>query len=260
MRKVSNLLSILIILFSFGSCDTKPTKTKSPITKPPLNDLQKMNLKGDVIALKDGDDKFYFFNQNGFIDKIIYYSNGVDQIEDYLYSNNLLDKQIVKMNGSDESVITTCIYNEKKQLVKKICKWSLGDGYSYYIYNNDGKIIKDSLYQELFNYNKEKTYTFFHVTNYFYNKDTIDYTEFINEDGKKLLKYKDEFGNFYETENRRNNVEYVKDIMGNWIESKWDMDGKSYNKTRVVFYKGQDISSYLNTYNNFKSIKSGNNL
>jgi hypothetical protein len=39
MRKVSNLLSLLIILFSFGSCGTKPT----------INDLQKMNLNGDVI-------------------------------------------------------------------------------------------------------------------------------------------------------------------------------------------------------------------
>lgn len=38
MRRVSNLLSLLIILFSFGSCGTKP----------PINDLQKMNLNGDV--------------------------------------------------------------------------------------------------------------------------------------------------------------------------------------------------------------------
>ena len=36
-------------------------------------------------------------------------------------------------------------------------------------------------------------------------------------------------------------------------------DGKNYNRTRVIFYKGQDISNYLNTYINFKSSKSGNN-
>jgi len=85
MRRVSNLLSLLIILFSFGSCGTKP----------PINDLQKMNLNGDVILIKDPNGFYIFFNDEGnIIKKYFYYSPNICSITNYFYIDNRLSKTI----------------------------------------------------------------------------------------------------------------------------------------------------------------------
>ena len=93
MKKIIWVISILCSL----SC------SKSDV---PENDLQKMHLKGEVIAILDEDSLFYFFNKKGNIEKDIYPdSNGsTSSFTTYFYVNN-------KLNKKEDHLILTSVYN-----------------------------------------------------------------------------------------------------------------------------------------------------
>lgn len=223
------------------------------------NDLEIMNLKGSVIGLLNEDNKYYFFNKDGFIEKTIQYNDinkkDIYKIEEYIYTDNLLNKTIEKINNINENIITNYIYNKEKQLIKKITpSTTFGNTYTYFFYNNYGKLIKDSMNSgfppgEVFRGLKD-----IQVDKYTYLNDEVSYYEFFENDSKQIVKFKDEFGEFYISD-KKIEYEFSKDNIGNWVEKKWNINGEPKINSRIILYKGEDISSYLDDYNTFKSSK-----
>lgn len=242
-------LFAILFLAALTSCGSHSKK----------NDLEIMNLKGSVIGLLNEDNKYYFFNKDGFIEKTIQYNDinkkDIYKIEEYIYTDNLLNKTIEKINNINENIITNYIYNKGKQLIKKIRpSTTFGNTYTYFFYNNDGKLIKDSMNAgfpplEYFIGLKD-----IQVHKYTYLNDEVSYYEYFENDSKQIVKFKDEFGEFYISD-KKIEYEFSKDNIGNWVEKKWNINEEPKINSRIILYKGEDISSYLDDYNNFKSSK-----
>lgn len=277
MKRSIVVLFTFLLIITIQSCKSHSTK----------NDLEKMNLKGSVIGVKlkgsvvgvkYEDDDFYFFNKDGFIEKIIHYkdknSKVIYSIEEFIYTDNLLNKiikknniypneadEIVKVDGLNENVITNYIYNKEKQLIKTIENFSIDENIiKYFFYNNDGKLIKDSSFTEYLTKPEFKHLITSEVNKYTYLNDEVTHDEIFYDEKfiQKIAKFKDEFGEFYISE-KKIEFEFSKDNIGNWVQKKWNINGEPKIASRILFYKGEDISSYIDDYNNFKSSKGESN-
>jgi hypothetical protein len=228
-----------------------------------------MNLKGSVIGLLDEKGAFYFFNKDGFIEKFISYE-GIDRevcaFQDYIYVENLLNKTIGRIYISeilDENILTNYIYNKDKQLIKTSSPSKnkyLGSEYKYFFYDKDGKLIKDSSITFLPDVPEDENTV---VNKYTYLNDEVAYYEQIKDGYSVIMKFKDDFGEFYLSK-KESEFEFSTDNIGNWVEKKKIINRKSKVRpeksityTRLIFYSGEDISRYLDDYNRFKSSKSG---
>jgi len=274
MRRVSNLLSLLIILFSFGSCGTKP----------PINDLQKMNLNGDVILIKDPNGFYIFFNDEGnIIKKYFYYSPNICSITNYFYIDNRLSKTIGLKSPTQAEQADKIPYREIKEnfnydnngnlLSTETSEWD-GLENKYYFYEN-GKLIKDSSF---YVYGSKKNYISINVTTFDYRENVVirqvykgnSYNSRLEyEDGKSSeshnhilffengleikSEYKDRFGSDESTLILL--FEYEKDMKGNWVKQKKSQGEPSQ---REIFYKGDDISLYENKFQELKKEISSN--
>ena len=274
MRRVSNLLSLLIILFSFGSCGTKP----------PINDLQKMNLNGDVILIKDPNGSYIFFNDEGnIIKKYYYYSPIICSIINYFYIDNRLSKTIALKSPTPAEQADKIPYREIKENFNYDNNGNLlstetsefdGVENKYYFYEN-GKLIKDSSF---YVYGSKKNYISINVTTFDYRENVLirqvykgksynSRLEYENgksseshnhisffENGLEIKsEYRDRFGSDESTLILL--FEYEKDMKGNWIKQKRS-DGEIAK--REIFYKGDDISLYENKFEELKKEISSN--
>ena len=249
-----HLFAFLLIL-TIQSCKSYSAK----------NDLEKMNLKGNVIGLLNEKNEFYFFNKDGFIEKFIQYFGSDREVcafQDYIYVENLLNKTIGRLYISDfvdENILTNYIYNKDKQLIKTSSPTkTLGNTYKYFFYDKDGKLIKDSSVNI-----KQDVPEDIEVYKYTYLKDEVAYYEHIKNGYSEIAKFKDDFGEFYLSK-KEIEFEFSTDNIGNWVEKKKIINRKSIVRpeksityTRLIFYSGEDISRYLDDYNRFKSSKSG---
>ena len=248
MKKIVELLLLLIFLFDFASCNSK--------SKSPINDLGKQNLTGDVIGLKDGD-FFYFFNNKGNIDKAqMYIDNKVVTLVNYIYVDDKLDKVIQKV--SNKEYIKIFSYDQNGRLILEMQDDGDDKTYGYKNYNSEGLLIQDStLYITIRNGVEEKS---MNIHNYYYTNGELNRTEFYSE-GKENEKMIETFkgGNLirFEYDSKIFNFEYTNDSKGNWVQSKCIEDGKI--KNRIIYYKGQDLSEYEKMYNEFNASISINN-
>jgi len=162
MKKYLKYLLIISIFSLFQNCGKHSNK----------NDLQKNNLKGDVIGLKEGD-FFYFYNDKGNIVKEFFnIDNKVASVIDYIYNDEKLDKVIQKVQ--DKDLIKTCSYDDKGRLILETEDEPDDKTYHYHNYNDNLLIQDSSIYITTTN-GKEKYFT--NIVNYFYSNGNLNYTE-----------------------------------------------------------------------------------
>lgn len=288
---MKTFLSCLIGLFVLG-CTSFPNSSS---VKKSKTDLEKENLKGDVI-LVESDDVLTFYNDQG--NK----SKGFFQKEDYsLTTLDYIDGKITTKTDNNlftgyKDDITTYSYNEKGELVSSISNEIVQN----YLYEN-GYLKTEKLYVKN-NKNRGSELTYYYNQNgeidstvMIVNWDdtkTIDisifnrngevasntYFNILDSGIRKMMSYSlytyDDKGNITsalvnsidentgQTTVKKTTYEYSFDPKGNWIQQRSFVDGKEEEVVnRKIFYKGQDISKYENKYNDFiVSIKSiGNN-
>ena len=261
MKKIFKLIFLSLLLLSFGSC-AKHTNQ---------NDLEKMYLKGDVILLKDIDDEYYFFDDKGFITKSYSSYEKTKSISNYYYINNKLSKIITissDIDGTGEN-IDTYYYDDKGSL-----QYNISNGVknkekaflkTFYFYKGNF-LVMDSTLDFIENgfmpFIGRKV-----IQNYKYNGNIISKVEYKTSKFYKSKKeFDDEIGNFsigYSlyldgleseriNEEEKIRFEYGKDPIGNWISKKSVGSKNEFTSTRVIYYKGDDITIYEKTFNNKK--------
>lgn len=269
MIKIINLLSLSFVLLCLHSCKSKL----------PKNDLEKMNLNGEVILIKDVDDNYYFFNDQGFIIKSYFVSNTSKKIANYFYINNILSKVITNSrdeNDLSEEIETYSYNNNKLQYKVSTTTKNTNEGIvksktSYY-YNSEN-LVMDSTIEISENF----ILPFFAIKrlNYYtYNGNNISKIEtkskwaFSNNDlNDQKIKYNNsqsiyENGLEIERENSDQKIkfDYDKDQIGNWVTKKSMGAKNEFTTTRILFYKGDDISTYEEKFNFTKDAIFNSNL
>lgn len=141
MKKVVELIFLSILLLSIGSCGKNTNQ----------NDLEKLNLKGDVVLIIDGEkggSSTIFFNEKGNISKEYFDYNGNSYIKNYFYIDNKLSKTIKNSISEDKNFnniyIENLNYDNNGNLNTMVGQSDKGKfSNTYYFYEN-GKLIKDS--------------------------------------------------------------------------------------------------------------------
>jgi hypothetical protein len=261
MIKIRNLLSLSLLLFCLHSCKSKL----------PKNDLAKMNLSGEVILIKDVDDHYYFFNDQGFIIKSYLVSKTSREIANYYYIYNILSKIITNSrdeNDLSEGIETYSYDNNKLQykistITKNTSKEIINSKTLYY-YNGETLVMDSTIdiWENFF-------LPFFGIKtlNYYtYNRNNISKIETKSKWGyskNDLNGQKIKYNNSYsiyengleierENSDQKIKFEYDKDPIGNWITKKSIGAKNEFISTRVLFYKGDDITANEKTYNIIK--------
>ena len=241
MKKTPIHLIVVFLGLLFQSCQSHSYK----------NDLEKLHLKGDITGLKIEGNMYFSFNDKGNIEKIIFFEDDklstISSVYYYYYVNNNLDKRIEKYRGESETILTKYIYDNDKHLLKKESNNpKFGHNETFYFYDKNWNVIKDS------NVNLITL-----VNNYNYKNNEIvsleSKTIANGETHKNILKFKDEMGEFHETEQESKEIKYLKDSKGNWIKKQWNKDGENHQAEQTIFYRGQDISEYENKLKEFES-------
>ena len=244
------LLSFLsLILIGFVSCKGG---------SKPKNDLDKENLKGDVI-LVDKENEVTFYNSNGMIEKELEdIENNTGYISSLNYINNKLSTEISKWLSPKSEAKTLYYYNEKGILDSSEFNSKDFNSKEYYKFDFNGNIVIDSSISN-------PSLVFEHIKKYYYHENIIDSAyyfnkmfpsefeieKYIDNNPSKLLSYTiDEKGEI--KINSTTTYTYIYDAQGNWIEQKSFVDGKKDKVIkRTIIYNGQDISQYEKKYNDF---------
>lgn len=238
------LISLTSFLYSCG--DVKEITEKT--------DLEKMNLKGDVIGLDDGN-HFIIFNTIGNVEKRIYYSEDVvGETSNYIYFENKLEKIIMKGQSNDHDRITFCTYDSNNRLSKQSTENDRIVENNFFFYDNNGIPTKDSLVS-FDKANPDKAAV--NIINHYYIDGIL-----VGQEGdfigyKTKTTYKDGLESKVFIGDKTYTYNYTYDLRNNWIQKKCIEDGEIYSN-RKVFYKGDDISKYEKMYNDFQATKSSN--
>ena len=271
-KHVLPFVPFFLLIFALMSCSSSQEQ----------NDLQKMNLSGDVILLKEGA-YFTFFDENGnitksFSDETTEYNNRKftnQTISNYFYIDGKLDKKInYHYNSIDDKItegLETFSYNEEGLLKSSTSKTGNWQSKTYYFYEN-GKLSKDSTFggskTELFWITRD-------VNRFIYEEDELkkidnnhqfySSAEELESDNVKVNHYnkyydqglliKTESPGTDESDSESSSYEYEKDLVGNWTLQTRKSSNKEYNNTteRQIFYKGDDISVFENKYEALKN-------
>ena len=259
MKKVVELIFLSILLLFIGSCGKNTNQ----------NDLEKLNLKGDVVLIKDGEKGFsstIFFNDKGNIIKEYFDYNGNSYIKNYFYIDDKLSKTIKISNEKNfiNGVYYHNVYEENFNYDNNgILNSMVGQGdnskvsNTYYFYEN-GKLIKDST-KEVFGFIATT------VQNFEYNGESLVRREknqkvFGNKSMFDKGKIDASFKYVYSIENGLDtkeisdegdafSYEYENDLKGNWTKQK-KSNGEVWK--REIFYKGDDISLHENKFEELK--------
>ncbi len=268
----NQLMAILIATFVF-SCQSNSKSDPAPTKKySEYTDLEKMNLKGDVIGFSEYDSEtsdhtsFKFINNGNISNEFLYFPLQADGSHLYSYTTYIFDESLLLFKlehgrgGSDEYIKHYEKYSYEKNLLVKIIAY--GDGWTERTiigYDNSGypkKEIRiyqsDDKFNEVYYYWKDgrldSTIRFFGkiLKDKNYYKDgrvikKIDYNEdgSINNDYSCNFEYKlDRFSN--------DTARVQKDLSGKVIEGGV--------QTRVIKYRGEDITHYVNTLIEMQSL------
>lgn len=266
LRVICNqLLAILIVFFLF-SCQSNSKNAPTSIKKySEYTDLEKMNLKGDVIGFSKYDSEtsdhtsFIFINNGNISNEFLYYPLQADgshlyRYANYIFNNNLLVFKIELSRGGDDQYTKEYEkYSYEKNLLVKINTY--GDDWterSIISYDNSGFPKKEiEIYQSNDQYNEyyyywkdgklDSTIRFYGKVlkdkNYYKDGRVIKKIDY-NEDGSVNNKYSANFE--YKLDRFNNDTAIIKkDLSGNILEGG--------TQTRVIKYKGEDITHYVNT-------------
>ena len=267
LKKIVELIFLSILLLSFVSCGKHTNQ----------NDLEKMNLKADVILLKDIDDEYYFFDDNGFITKSYSSYEKFKSISNYYYINNKLSKIVTisrDIDGTGEKLYTY-YYDDNGLLQYNILNGKKGNEIEYIrttYYYIENKLVKDSTFETVgnslnyfiahiqinnYDYKENNVHTEKIKSKYFFSKQEFDqykkdysFSNSIYSDGLEL-----------ERENSDDKIkfEYSKDQIGNWLTKKSVGAKNEFTSTRVIYYIGDDVTTYEQTFNAIKDAILGTN-
>ena len=262
----------IILLFSIFSCSTHREQ----------NDLQEMNLSGDVILMKEGI-TYTFFDEHGkitksFSDETTEFKNStytMQNIYNYFYIDGKLTKKINYNYYSEDDEVTegleTFSYDEQGRLKTSSYKKDDWQSKKYYFYEN-GKLSKDSTFGgqktdfywinrdvNLYTYEgdelkKIENHRQFYSSEEELESDDVEVNHDIQYFDQGLL-IKSESPGSSDSEPESSTYEYDKDLKGNWTQKTRKSTNKDYNITyeRQIFYKGDDISVYENRYETLKN-------
>ena len=270
-------LCILFSLFFLSCSENIQEKEVETFQK---NDLEKENLKGDIIMILDENDwdlSFTSYNSDGYIETIFMGSNNSSFFyEEFSYVNRLLTSRIT--NGYGEEKTEVLSYDEENNLISRELPKVQSQ---FYFYDDYNKLIRDSIY---YHYDPTK----FAISNYYYKSDgsldsltynhnlfpkdseTYIIQKFVNskpkeninyliQRGEKKLSGKIEFEynengdifkrveeDFIENKKSITTYKYVYDKNNNWIKSEEFINNNpEHSRNRKIFYKGDDVSSLL---------------
>ena len=217
---------------SLASCSSK--------SKSPKNDLEKMNLKGEVMALIDGRYTFYLFDNSGnLIRHFSKLDNGEIEETIYYYNNiGLLDKTM------DNKTSSHYFYDEKNNLKSRIDSLNTMNSFHYFFYDDNNLLIKDSNKTKITGYDP-----LIYINHYFYKKGILDYVMYKGAiDESIVIKYNDGLVISSESKGNKSTYTYLYDSKGNWIQRKELEDGSEEIKSYL--YKGDDIDGALKNWEN----------
>jgi len=284
MRKYLNpqfgLRSIIIgLIFSLsvvgcgsdGKSESKSFKT----------DLEKENLKGEVVFVDNGWQHLEF-NDNGMIIKEIYFSsdypNSIQELV-YIYEANKIIKCIDTRNPMDEGLqefVNSYSYNEN--LLSKIDHESNGNYIDEYYYNSSNLLIEYrmtmkydqtvAIYSTKYYYTENKLDSSYFETTYPVDKFFTKTKSYYDKNGNKMkfisitkdgistgyIEYKDNFEINRKIISKDGTEEYktsyVFDKNGNWIKKiTTSNSGEEQVEERKLFYKGDYYSNLLDEIN-----------
>ena len=244
LRGICNqLMAILIATFILG-CQSNSNNVPAPVKKySEYTDLEKMNLKGDVIGLKDYEGGFYFFNERGMIDKTFFsgenshYSFSLD-----VFNNDILTNRFYFFE--DFNVNVEFKYDMNSFLVEEISSGT--NNSSKKIYKNDKNGFPIEVSDETY---KDVKY---------WNNGTLDSSKTIFFDekfGGLYNKFLDGRCIIFKNSQGIENFKYTLDSKGNDIKKITinDQGIITDSSERIIIYKGEDLSKYIRDYVNVVS-------
>ena len=260
-RYTSQLLVILIVIFVF-SCQSNIKNTPTSIKKYcEYTDLEKMNLKGEVIGIDDyhypcsNNNNCYlftFYNEKGYIEKKFDSRDNQLFLEQYSYLNNRLKNNINYSyfnfaNANVRNSIYYFKYDNNFNLQKRIIHSSENRSTyeTMYIYDENGfpKEEIESSYKKLIfwsNGNLDSISAFFDNKLSFkeyYLKGRIVKRLIYSLDENKI-NANDSYTSTYFLDKNGNDIKVVNNFF----------NGKKDSLFRKIFYKGDDISLYYDKY------------
>jgi len=238
----NQLMAILIATFLFG-CQSNSNNAPAPVKNySEYTDLEKMNLKGEVIGLKDYEGGFYFFNEKGMIDKTFHSTEDLLSFSLYVYNNDILTNTFYFFENI--SVNVEFKYDTNSFLVEEISS-SINHS-SKKIYKNDKKGFPVEILNESF---KDLNY---------WNNGTLDSSKTIFFDekfGGLYNKFLDGRCIIFKNDQGTKNFKYTLDSKGNDIK-KSTLNNQGIitdSSERIIIYKGGDLSKYIRNYVNVVS-------
>ena len=277
MKIKYSIIFLGIILLSIFSCSNTSTKQKT--------DLEKENLKGEVIFVSEDDGKsFTLYNEYGMNTRRFV---AQERNNWFLDDNSFFDKNKIKnkidesvSNGLTKKMIYEYTYNSNDNLEQILLKdISIGSNSftAKYEYDLNGNLIKEisddgvQHIEEIFFYsnkldssirivkfpNEITTYI-----NYFNNEGNRIIRSQVYSDNRKLVsvtdyKYNENnddseeiYSDYSSNENNptitKTTYEYNYDKNGNWIQRRVvNSDGETEITNRTIIYKGGDITPFI---------------
>jgi hypothetical protein len=257
LRGICNqLMAILIATFIF-SCQSNNMDAPQSVKKySEYTDLEKDNLRGEVIAVENYWNKSFcencldvtFYNDKGYKEISFSKLRSIDYFDRYIYKNNILYNCInVFISGFDGSIsnsITYYQYDSNMNLINALLYSNDNSDYSYkFSYDKNGfpkeEIESDSKKKIYWNKGKLDSIVYLY-------KNEISGREYF-KDGRKseVFRYKD---GVLDSEASHSCI-YELDSIGNDINlTRNFLNGKTEKLTRKIIYKGGDLSDFFNIY------------
>ena len=262
MKKISFFLQqlvLIIFLLLLFSCQSKNNNLTAKKKYSEYNDLEKLNLKGNVVMLKDVDNRVYLFNEKGMIEKS--YSDEADSKEWtlYNYTNNLLTNRLI-YSKTDLPVSGFARHN----FFYDSNSYLISESYLYIINNEEMSMLKKYYNDEngfkiketawIIDDNNTKNYDA-----YFWRNGELDSSYAFDDNNYLFFKryYKGGVPVKYVSYNKKKEIEpeytstlkYVLDINGNYTKSyRNNLNGDIDSSTRTILYKGADLQPYYNKF------------
>ena len=255
MKKLADLILLSTLLLSFGSCGKNTNQ----------NDLEKMNLKGEVVLIKDGGEYIFFNDKGNIIKKYNDYRLENLTIQNYYYIDNRLSKTkyLVKSNInnniSNYDIQETFNYDDDGKLISSVGQSDKGGSWNTFHFYQKGKLVKDSTQQQFIGFLSTR------VDTYIYKGESLIRRNY-NEKYKGETNSTSSIISFYENgleiktindDNTTLTYEYEFDMKGNWVKQ-IKSNGEVWK--REIFYKGDDISLYENKFEELKKVISSSSL
>lgn len=239
LKEISNQIMAILIATFFLSCQSNINNSPASIKNySDYTDLEKMNLKGNVVGLQDyGSNTFYFFDSQGRKEKSYYIEENSKAYSLYIYAGEKLASYFTFY--SDKSSIRTDFkYDTSSFLINEVSESSNKlfidktflnnkDGFPLEI---SGDIVKEVN---------------------FWNKNQLDSSITTIDKTRLTSKYKNgRCVEFRDYKNRIQRYQYRLDSYGNDFRMLiFDDKGRLIDSVeRTIIYRGEDLSKYIKNF------------